>query len=289
LRLCGQVTQRDAIRAGAEVVKQVDDPLLSGLLYPLLQALDEQYLKVDGQFGGVDQRKIFILAEEQLPKLKLGKRYHLMNPMVPGLTGTKMSSSEENTKIDLLDTPDVIEQKIKSADCPKTADGTDNGVIAFFKYVVFPIRESVVFSNGLKFDNVSDLIAAFNDDRVSEEQLKTMLTGFLNEVLGKVQSDSESAEVREILSKAYAAEASSDSVEMPKEKIPELDDDGKALLNKLRGDLEVSVFHILLKSSLLVSRFSSFASANKFETTSASGLAYLRERSIASWSFGSIA
>jgi hypothetical protein len=146
-----------------------------------------------------------------------------------------------------------------------------------------------VFSNGLKFDNVSDLIAAFNDDRVSEEQLKTMLTGFLNEVLGKVQSDSESAEVREILSKAYAAEASSDSVEMPKEKIPELDDDGKALLNKLRGDLEVSVFHILLKSSLLVSRFSSFASANKFETTSASGLAYLRERSIASWSFDSIA
>lgn len=66
---------------------QVESPLLSGLLYPLLQALDEQYLKVDGQFGGLDQRKIFILAEEQLPKLKLGKRFHLMNPMVPGLTG----------------------------------------------------------------------------------------------------------------------------------------------------------------------------------------------------------
>ena len=79
------------MRAGAEVVKQMEDPLLSGILYPLLQALDEQYLKVDGQFGGVDQRKIFILAEEQLPKLKFGKRFHLMNPMVPGLTGVKMS------------------------------------------------------------------------------------------------------------------------------------------------------------------------------------------------------
>ncbi|KIH42519.1 tyrosine--tRNA ligase domain protein, partial [Ancylostoma duodenale] len=45
LRLCGQVSQRDALRAGAEVVKQVESPLLSGLLYPLLQALDEQYLK----------------------------------------------------------------------------------------------------------------------------------------------------------------------------------------------------------------------------------------------------
>lgn len=29
-----------------------------------LQALDEEYLKVDAQFGGVDQRKIFTLAEK---------------------------------------------------------------------------------------------------------------------------------------------------------------------------------------------------------------------------------
>lgn len=30
----------------------------------LLQALDEEYLKVDAQFGGVDQRKIFTFAEK---------------------------------------------------------------------------------------------------------------------------------------------------------------------------------------------------------------------------------
>jgi len=29
-----------------------------------LQALDEEYLKVDAQFGGVDQRKIFTYAEK---------------------------------------------------------------------------------------------------------------------------------------------------------------------------------------------------------------------------------
>ena len=28
------------------------------------QALDEEYLKVDAQFGGVDQRKIFTYAEK---------------------------------------------------------------------------------------------------------------------------------------------------------------------------------------------------------------------------------
>jgi hypothetical protein len=63
---------------------QVSHPLLSGLLYPGLQALDEEYLGVDAQFGGVDQRKIFTYAEKYLPSLGYAKRAHLMNPMVPG-------------------------------------------------------------------------------------------------------------------------------------------------------------------------------------------------------------
>jgi len=45
-RLSSLVTEHDAKKAGAEVVKQVASPLLSGLLYPGLQALDEEYLKV---------------------------------------------------------------------------------------------------------------------------------------------------------------------------------------------------------------------------------------------------
>jgi hypothetical protein len=53
-------------------------------MYPLLQALDEEYLKVDAQFGGVDQRKIFTFAKEFLPKLGYAERIHMMNPMVPG-------------------------------------------------------------------------------------------------------------------------------------------------------------------------------------------------------------
>ena len=59
-KLCATVSEHDAKKAGAEVVKQVESPLLSGLLYPGLQALDEQYLGVDFQFGGVDQvSKVF--------------------------------------------------------------------------------------------------------------------------------------------------------------------------------------------------------------------------------------
>ena len=65
-RISSMVTEHDAKKAGADVVKQVASPLLSGLMYPCLQVLDEKYLGVDAQFGGIDQRKIFTLAEKVL-------------------------------------------------------------------------------------------------------------------------------------------------------------------------------------------------------------------------------
>ena len=157
-KLCTLVTEHDAKKAGAEVVKQVDSPLLSGLLYPGMQALDEQYLQCDFQFGGVDQvscpssravcmshhaliqRKIFTFAELYLPRLGYAKRAHLMNPMVPGLGGGKMSSSDPNSKIDFLDPPEVVRKKIKNAFCEE-GNIAENGVLSFVKAVLIPISE----------------------------------------------------------------------------------------------------------------------------------------------------
>ncbi|CAO2589145.1 Tyrosine--tRNA ligase, cytoplasmic [Lemmus lemmus] len=139
-RLSSVVTQHDAKKAGAEVVKQVEHPLLSGLLYPGLQALDEEYLKVDAQFGGVDQRKIFTFAEKYLPALGYSKRIHLMNPMVPGLTGSKMSSSDfQESKIDLLDRKEDVKKKLKKAFC-EPGNVENNGVLSFIKHVLFPLK-----------------------------------------------------------------------------------------------------------------------------------------------------
>jgi tyrosyl-tRNA synthetase len=68
-RLSSLISEHDAKKAGAEVVKQTSNAPLSGLLYPVLQVLDEEHLKVDCQLGGVDQRKLFVAATEWLPKL----------------------------------------------------------------------------------------------------------------------------------------------------------------------------------------------------------------------------
>lgn len=51
----------DAKKAGAEVVKQVESPTISGLIYPILQALDEEALDVHAQFGIPLSFSLFLL------------------------------------------------------------------------------------------------------------------------------------------------------------------------------------------------------------------------------------
>lgn len=216
-KLSSITSENDAKRAGAEVVKQTSSPPLSGLLYPLLQALDEEYLGVDIQFGGVDQRKIFILAELALPKLGLKKRAHLMNAMVPGLAGGKMSSSDPNSKIDFMDSPAEVKKKIKAA---VAAPGVveDNGLLAFVKAVVDPIAKLQIetaskgnkspfvkadaatndlftivrpeqYGGILHFASYEQLEAAYAKEEVHPGDLKGFVTEAINTLLAPIQEE----------------------------------------------------------------------------------------------------
>ncbi|KAG7245155.1 hypothetical protein INR49_023721, partial [Caranx melampygus] len=207
-RLSSMVTEHDAKKAGAEVVKQVEHPLLSGLLYPGLQALDEEYLKVDAQFGGVDQRKIFTLAEKYLPTLGYAKRAHLMNPMVPGLTGAKMSSSEEESKIDLLDSKEDVKKKLKKAFC-EPGNIQNNGVLSFVKYVVFPLRGEFCIKRDPKWggDKVytvfEDVEKDFAEELIHPGDLKASVEVALNHLLEPIRKKFESPELRKLTNTAY--------------------------------------------------------------------------------------
>ncbi|KAL8789298.1 MAG: hypothetical protein Q9213_001221 [Squamulea squamosa] len=128
LRLSKRVSVRDAVKASSEIVKSTGDPVMADGLYPMMQLLDEEYLGVDAEFGGVDQRKTFALANDTITKaMGFKTRAHLMNPMVPGLSGGKMSSSDPKSKVDLLDDPTTIQKKISKAFCaPSKMEG--NGI-----------------------------------------------------------------------------------------------------------------------------------------------------------------
>ena len=47
----------------------MDDPTVSQIVYPLMQAVDIAMLKVDVAVGGIDQRKIHMLARENLKNI----------------------------------------------------------------------------------------------------------------------------------------------------------------------------------------------------------------------------
>ncbi|KAI8977955.1 tyrosyl-tRNA synthetase [Pilobolus umbonatus] len=216
LRLCSILTEHDAKKAGAEVVKQVSSPLLSGLLYPGMQALDEEYLGVDCQFGGVDQRKIFVLAEKYLPQLGYKKRAHLMNPMVPGLAGSKMSASDPDSKIDFLDSAKDVQKKIKKAFCEE-GNITDNGILSFVKSVYFPLKSlqsdkpqfvcvrPEQYGGNMVFNSFEDLEKDFADKKVHPGDLKAGVIAAINELLDPIRKAFETPEMKRLVELAYPA------------------------------------------------------------------------------------
>lgn len=207
LKLSSLTTQRDAMKAGAAVVKQVENPLLSSLIYPGMQVLDEQYLDVDAQFGGVDQRKIFTYAMKYLPKLGYKKRVHLMNEMIPGLDGDKMSASNEKSKIDFLDSSKSIKQKIRKCFCEEANDST--GLLPFMKHIIIPVmkikEKSIVIprrdQESLKINEFSEIYNFFMNKELHPSDLKEFVADTIDFVVNPIREKISKNE--ELIKEAY--------------------------------------------------------------------------------------
>jgi tyrosyl-tRNA synthetase len=196
LKLSAIQTLNRCKRAAHEVVKFGEDPKLSGFIYPIMQSLDEEYLKVDVQYGGQDQRKILAFAREALPKLGYKPRIEVMTPMLPGLHGEKMSASEEKSKVDLLDPPNVVERKIAKAFCP-AGRTENNGVLAFMKYVIMVLKEDnkkeflverpEKFGGNVSYKDYKTLEKDFVSGKLHPEDLKKAMAKEVNKMLDPVR------------------------------------------------------------------------------------------------------
>ena len=188
---------KDATKAASEIVKMDENPKLGNILYPLMQALDEEYLKADIQFGGLDQRKIFVFAREYLPKIGYRSRIELMNPMISGLIGKKMSSSIPSSKIDALDDEETVNKKLKEAECE--AGNPDNGIMAFLKYVIFTLKADkkqnfiierlAKFGGTLKYSSYEQLEREFINKSVHPLDVKNALAKEINTLLAPIRKD----------------------------------------------------------------------------------------------------
>ena len=150
LKMAGITDVLRARRSAAEVVKQQDNPLISSLVYPLMQIADVPGLQADVSYGGVDQRKIYMLGRELLPQLGCEAPLTcVFTPMPPRVTGKKMRASEPESKIDLMDSDDVIRAKIKKAFCP------DGAAMLYAMRNANPLAEDRIRVEGGKFSSES--------------------------------------------------------------------------------------------------------------------------------------
>ena len=198
LKMSTYVTVHDATKAASEVVKMGDSPKLSGLLYPLMQSIDEEYLGVDVQYGGIDQRKILVFARENMPKLGYRSRIEIMTPLIPGLTASgKMSSSEKGSKIDVLDDEKTVNEKLNSAYC-ETGKTENNGVLAFLKHVImvhkhdkkesFSIERPEKFGGNLTYSTYEHLEADYVAAKIHPLDLKKAVAKEINKLLAPIRA-----------------------------------------------------------------------------------------------------
>ena len=210
LQMSSNVSIHDANKAASDVVKMGDNPKLSGIIYPIMQAVDEQYLEVDAQLGGTDQRKIMVLARENLPKIGYKARIEIMNPIIPGLIGKKMSSSDEKSKIDLLDDEKTVKSKIQNAEC--TIGDPDNGIMAFIKYVImtikrdknekFILKRSKEHGGNKEYWTYGEIEKDFKSRQIHPLDLKNTLAEEIIELLKPIQKYRE--ELERLAKEAYS-------------------------------------------------------------------------------------
>jgi tyrosyl-tRNA synthetase len=191
LKLARSTTLNRARRSMDEVSRNSEDPKVSQMIYPLMQALDIAHLGVDVAVGGIDQRKIHMLAREGLAELGYKTPVCIHTPILLGLDGKKMSSSKGNY-ISVDDTPEDLKKKIKGAFC---VEGIvlDNPVLALFKYHITPRYQEIVikrpekYGGNLHYADYDALEADFAAKALHPMDLKTAAAEYMNEILEPVR------------------------------------------------------------------------------------------------------
>ena len=190
LRLSQQITLNRAKRSMDEVGRNMDAPTVSQMIYPIMQMVDIATLGVDAAVGGIDQRKIHMLAREHLPNVGYRAPVCIHTPILNGLDGKKMSSSSGNF-ISVADTVEEIEKKCQKAFCPPECE--ENPILQIFQYHIFPrsgavtIKRPAKFGGDREFLRFEEIEAAYRNGEIHPLDLKKTAGMYLAEILSCVR------------------------------------------------------------------------------------------------------
>jgi tyrosyl-tRNA synthetase len=190
LQLSQQITLNRATRSMDEVGRQMEHPTVSQMIYPIMQMADIAMLGADAAVGGIDQRKIHMLAREHLINFGYKAPVCIHTPILNGLDGKKMSSSQGNY-ISVADTEEDILKKCQKAFCPPEIP--ENPVLQIFQYHIFPrlpaitIKRPDKFGGDRTFSDYKDLELSYSRGEVHPLDLKKSCGVSLVEILEPVR------------------------------------------------------------------------------------------------------
>jgi tyrosyl-tRNA synthetase len=193
LQLALDVTMNRALRSMQEVARDIENARVSQVIYPLMQIVDIKALDVDVAYGGLEQRKIHMLAREVLPVVGYRKPVCLHTPLLCSLQGPecKMSSSKPETIISVEEDEASIRKKINSAYCPPTAEG--NPVLDTCKLLLFPkfgalkVTRPPKYGGDAEYASYADLEADYVGKKLHAADLKSMTATNLAQALEPVR------------------------------------------------------------------------------------------------------
>jgi tyrosyl-tRNA synthetase len=192
LRLARHTTLNRARRSMDEVSRNAEDPLVSQMIYPLMQTADIGYLDVDIAVGGIDQRKIHMLAREELHSMGFKSPVCVHTPILLGLDANKMSSSKDNL-VAVEDSAESIKKKIQSAYCPpRTVE--DNSLLQLYQYYVFPqfkqieLERPKQYGGPICYKDFSTLELDYAAGKVHPLDLKNGAVTYIERIIGPIRS-----------------------------------------------------------------------------------------------------
>ena len=193
-----ETTLSRAERAMAEI-KSGDSVTVSQAVYPLMQALDIEYLDIDLAVGGMEQRKVHMLARDALPDVGYDAPTCLHTPLISEIgSGIGKMSSSSGISISMEDSTEDIEEKVNSAFCPagevdpgpnEAGQERNNPVLEVFEYHVFPRFDEVVverpeeYGGDLRYERYEALEADFASGELHPADAKPTLANYLDRLV----------------------------------------------------------------------------------------------------------
>ncbi len=172
--------------AGKSAVIQSDDPLMTSLLYPTLQALDIEYTNSDIFFGDSNQKEICRFADKTLHKLGYNRRTYFLNDF-----NEKVNSLKE---ISFLDTYDIIKEKMSNISFVSIGE--------FFDILIFDIYKSIgqdIIINDIKYTTIDEIIKNYKNKILSKEEIINFVLEVINNINEPIRIEFNEMDVKEKL------------------------------------------------------------------------------------------